>query len=200
MDQLKDYGLSHDPLESFERWYLEAKKLEQNAEAMSVSTYDTEKNRPTSRYLLFKGIQDKKILFYTNYFSQKSKELEVNPEIALAFYWHESKKQVRIHGRVEKMLAQDSLKYFRSRDRDSQIASYISTQSSMISDKQELIKKFLEAKTQFEGVEIPYPENWGGYLVTAYEIEFFLYGENRLNDRLLFELKNNQWTINRLQP
>lgn len=200
MDNLQNYSLLQNPLQAFNNWYEEALKVEQNAQAMSVATYDHLHNRPTSRFLLFKGIQNEKILFYTNYLSPKSKDLDHNAEIALNFYWHLSKKQVRIQGRAIKMSVEDSRTYFHSRDRDSQIASYISSQSAPIEDKEALKVKFETAKKEFEGKEIPLPENWGGYLVAPYEFEFFLYGESRLNDRFLYELKNGKWEVARLQP
>lgn len=200
MDNLKDYELGPDPLMSFQIWYKQAVLIEQNADAMAVSTIDQKNNRPDTRFILFKGIVDSNLVFYTNYKSQKAQELSSNPEVGLTFYWHESKKQVRIHGKATRMNAQDSQKYFQSRDRDSQLASYISTQSSPIEDKASLVKLFTEAQKKFEGRDIPCPENWGGYLVTPYEYEFFLYGANRLNDRFLFQNKNNIWQVSRLQP
>jgi pyridoxamine 5'-phosphate oxidase len=201
MDTLKNYSLQENPLTTFIEWYESAIKVEQNAEAMAVSTYDESAKRPNTRYLLFKGVKDHKICFYTNYSSPKSKELDANPEVALVFYWHESKKQVRIHGKVTKMSREDSASYFHSRDRDSQIASYISNQSSPVADKSVLLEKFNAAKIEFENKEIPLPEQWGGFLVEPYEFEFFLYGANRLNDRFSYVLnKNNNWTITRLLP
>ena len=200
MDNLTQYNLGSNPFENFQQWFESAKKIEANAEAMSLATYDRDKNRPSTRYLLYKGMREQKIIFYTNYFSPKSHDLDANPEVALAFYWHESKKQVRIQGRVEKMTLEDSKLYFHSRDRESQIASYISTQSAAIASKEELLNKYAEVQKQFAGKEIPHPKNWGGYLVTPYEFEFFLYGQYRLNDRFLFELKNDSWIISRLQP
>ena len=200
MDNLLNYSLEENPLKAFLHWYEAAKKVEQNAEAMSVSTYDSEKKRPSSRYILFKGIKDQKLVFYTNYISPKSKELDNNPEIALAFYWHITKKQVRIHGKVTKMSKEDSASYFKSRDRDSQIASYLSSQSSEIEDKASLLLKFKQVDEQFLGQEIPLPAHWGGYLVEPYEYEFFLYGDHRLNDRFLYEYQKPNWKITRLQP
>jgi len=200
MENLLNFELSADPLDSFVNWHAKALPIELNADAMSVATYDTEKKRPSSRYLLYKGLKDKKIIFYTNYFSPKSHDLDLNPEVALNFYWHNSKKQVRIQGRVERMSLIDSKNYFHSRDRDSQIASYISHQSAFIEDKNTLISKFEEVKNKFANSEIPHPENWGGYLVTPYEFEFFLYGEFRLNDRFLYTTSSNGWSVNRLQP
>ena len=200
MDDLLNYSLKQDPLISFQDWYEEAMLVEQNAQAMAVSTYDQELNRPSSRYLLFKGIKDKKIIFYTNYLSPKGIELNDNPEIALTFYWHVSKKQVRIHGKVSKMSREESASYFQSRDRDSQIASYLSEQSKTIEDKEALLLKFNTTRELFAGKPIPLPETWGGYLVEPYEYEFFLYGENRLNDRFLYQFNNKNWKVKRLQP
>lgn len=200
MDNFLNYSLNENPLTTFLAWYEEAAKIEQNAQAMAVSTIDQAKLRPNTRYLLFKGVEDQKIVFYSNYSSAKGKELDLNPEITLAFYWHESKKQVRIHGRVTKMNHADSVAYFHSRDRDSQIASAISSQSSPVADKKSLTDKFNAAKAKYEGQEIPMPDHWGGYLVEPYEYEFFLYGENRLNDRFQYIQKNNKWEITRLEP
>jgi pyridoxamine 5'-phosphate oxidase len=200
MDNLLEYSLTSDPLQSFDRWYEVANKLEQNAQAMALATYDSKHKRPTSRFVLYKGVYDRKIIFYTNYLSPKSQDLDVNPEVALNFYWHNSKKQIRVQGRASKMDRAASEKYFHSRDRESQLVSYISSQSFIIEDKKALSGKLIEAKNKFEGIIIPVPENWGGYLVDAYEFEFFLYGEKRLNDRFLYEKKNGNWDIVRLQP
>ena len=200
MDHLQDYSLELNPITTFKNWHAHALTLEQNADAMNVATFDSEKKRPNSRYILFKGLVSNKIVFYTNYLSAKSKDLDLNPEIALAFYWHNSKKQVRIHGKVAKMDKTDSEKYFFSRDRESQIASFLSSQSGVIENKDALLLKFKQVTEQFEGKSIPMPEHWGGYYVDPYEFEFFLYGEHRLNDRFLYQLKNNQWNVFRFQP
>lgn len=201
MDNLQNYHLGNDPLISFQEWYEAALKVEQNAPAMSVSTYDYERHRPMARVLLFKGMKNSCLTFYTNYLSHKSKDLEKNPEVCLNFYWHVLGRQVRVQGTAVKMTAADSEAYFHSRDRDSQIASYVSTQSSFIEDKDALMKKFEQAKKQFENQTIPCPVHWGGYLVQPYEFEFFLYGANRINDRFVYQLnQNKQWQVHRLQP
>lgn len=200
MEDLSSFGLKDNPRLSFLDWYEIALLKEENAQAMSVATYDEVKKRPSNRILLFKGFQNQSMIFYTNYLSSKSLDLEKNPEVALAFYWHVSGKQVRIQGRVNKMGQRESAHYFHSRDRDSQIASYVSLQSSPILDKKSLLTQFTEAKKHFEGQEIPHPNHWGGFLVDPYEYEFFLYGENRLNDRLLYTQNNEKWEVTRLAP
>jgi pyridoxamine 5'-phosphate oxidase len=200
MDNLINYFLNPDPIGSFEEWYASAKMIEQNPEAMTLSTLDLKHNRPDSRTVLFKGMKDGNLTFYTNYNSAKSKELNEHNEACVLFYWHESKRQVRIQGRVTKMAATDSDKYFNGRDRQSQLASYISEQSSPIENKDALMKKLAEASELFKGMNVPRPENWGGFLFEPYEFEFFLYGDFRINDRFLFKKDHNDWMITRLQP
>lgn len=201
MDNLSDYSLGKDPVESFSQWFAAAKKVEQNPEAMTLASFDKKANRPSARTLLFKGLSsNKSIIFYTNYESSKAHDFEDNNEACMVFYWHVTKKQVRIQGRVKKMEKSESEKYFHSRDRDSQLASYISHQSSPIEDKATLLGKLTEAQEKFKNTEIPLPDHWGGFLFEAYEFEFFLYGEHRLNDRFLFKKKDNSWDITRLQP
>lgn len=200
MDDLIKYSLRHNPLDSFLGWYEDAKKVEQNPEAMTLSTLDLKNNRPDSRTVLFKGLKSESFTFYTNYLSNKARELESSPEACLLFYWNASKRQVRIQGRVTKMSEEDSRNYFHSRDRQSQLASMISEQSSPIADKDALMQKLSEATQKYDGQEIPYPANWGGYLFEAYEFEFFVYGDYRINDRFLFIKKNNDWAVTRLQP
>ncbi len=200
MDNLTNYHLNKDPVVSFLSWYEDAKKVEQNPEAMTLSTVDGLKGRPDSRTVLFKGMNADKFTFYTNYNSTKAQELAANNEACLLFYWHVSKRQVRVQGRVQKMSEADSRKYFASRDRVSQLASYISEQSSPIADKDALLKKLEEARMKFDGKEIPLPQTWGGFLFEPYEFEFFVYGDYRINDRFLYKLNDTNWSITRLQP
>lgn len=203
MDKLELYGLTNDPLDSFINWYVDASRAEQNAEAMTLATI-SESGRPDARVVLFKGMKNNALTFYTNYKSPKGHDLEIHPESCLVFYWHVTKRQVRLHGRVKKMDRVDSDRYFQSRDRDSQLASYISNQSSPIADKQELLDKLEKARQQFLNKEVTTPEHWGGYLFEPYEIEFFTYGEHRLNDRFLYTLDQSAskkgWSVSRIQP
>lgn len=204
MDNLADYKLSIDPLKSFMTWYDAASICEQNPMAMTLSTYDFKLNRPDARTVLFKGMEDGKLVFYTNYKSVKGLEIEKNNEVCLLFYWHESKRQVRIHGRAQKMSEEKSAQYFQSRDRESQLASWTSQQSQPIESKESLEKKLQETTLKFKDADIPLPASWGGYLIDPYEFEFFVYGDYRLNDRFLFQQNNQQnnkeWAITRLQP
>lgn len=201
LNELKDYHLGLDPIKNFLTWYDEAIKLEDNADAMTLSTIELPANRPYSRTVLYKGMKNNRIIFYTNYLSQKGKQLELNHEVSLLFYWHKSIRQVRIQGRVSKMSEADSQAYFASRDRESQLASYISKQSAPIASKMELLNNLEAAKQKFQNTEVEKPMHWGGYLIEPYEFEFFIYGKYRLNDRFLYILnKEGNWEISRLQP
>lgn len=203
MDKLDIYHLNSDPLSSFTSWYEEAVRCEQNAESMTLTTVD-HKSRPNARAVLYKGIKEGGLTFYTNYLSPKARELESNPEACMVFYWHVSKRQVRLHGRVKRMSRSGSEHYFQSRDRDSQLASYISEQSAPIADKAALLAKLSEARQKLGSGPIPTPEHWGGFVFDPYEIEFFVYGEHRLNDRFLYRKNESstgeEWTVTRLQP
>ncbi len=126
--------------------------------------------------------------------------MDSSNEASLLFYWHKSGKQVKVQGRVEKMDRESSRQYFHSRDRQSQLASYMSHQSAEVKDKAALIEKLNQVTKEFDGKEIPLPDHWGGYIFTPYEFEFFLYGEFRLNDRFLYQLNNGKWSVSRLQP
>lgn len=200
MSDYINYSLTNNPIESFTNWYQDAKKVEDNAEAMTLSTIFADQKRPDSRTVLLKGISDKGISFYTNYESKKGQELDKNNEACILFYWHKSKRQVRVQGRVVKMSEDESRSYFSSRDRQSQLASYMSHQSHPIEDKNALLQKLENLKVEFENKEIPLPKTWGGYFFIPYEFEFFVYGDYRINDRFLYELKDGQWSITRLQP
>lgn len=202
MDNLSNYFIKDDPIATFKDWHDVAVKCEQNADAMTLTTVSG--NRPNARTLLFKGFKEGGLTFYTNYNSPKARELEKNPEACVIFYWHVSKRQVRLQGRVKRLSRTESVRYFDSRDKESQLASYISDQSAPIIDKFALKEKLNEARLAFEHTSVPTPEHWGGFVLIPYEIEFFAYGDHRLNDRFLFKFDDQSvqtsFTCNRIQP
>lgn len=200
MENLEKYEITNDPIDTFLNWFDKAKELDSYADAFALATSD-KSGDVSVRYLLFKGILEQKFSFYTNYNSSKSSDIESNPRASMAFFWRNFGRQVRISGDVTKTSTEQSKKYFDGRGRDSQIASYVSDQSSSIADKETLLKKYSEKSLELEGKDVPYPSNWGGFLIDPKEIEFFIYGEFRLNDRILFKKNsNNQWSWERLQP
>ena len=198
MQELSQYGIFEDPILTFQSWREAALQTEENANAFSLATA-TADGIPSNRYLLLKGLDEGKFFFFSNYLSLKAKCISENPKAEMAFYWHKEQKQVRVFGAVEKTPREFSEKYFASRGEDSKYASFCSIQSAPIADKAALLDKYNRARSEFpDGVECP--DNWGGYYLTPQKIEFFIYGEHRLNDRFVFEREGEEWKVQRVQP
>ena len=190
--------LKSNPIEQFSLWFdqaIEANIIEPSA--MSLATAD---DYIGIRTVLLKFFDDKGFVFFTNYESKKSKQLQNNPQAALLFPWLALERQVKIIGSVEKITKLESLKYFSSRPKDSQIGAWSSQQSSKISSRAILVDQFAVMKKKFANGEIPLPDFWGGYRVVPQSIEFWQGRESRLHDRLIYELKDNGWDISRLSP
>ena len=190
--------LKSNPIEQFSLWFdqaIEANIIEPSA--MSLATSD---DYIGIRTVLLKFFDDKGFVFFTNYESKKSKQLQNNPQAALLFPWLALERQVKIIGSVEKITKLESLKYFSSRPKDSQIGAWSSKQSSKISSRAILVDQFAAMKKKFANGEIPLPEFWGGYRVVPQSIEFWQGRESRLHDRLIYECKDNGWDISRLSP
>lgn len=198
-DSLDEFYLEPCPFKTFEKWYALAEKSEANVDAMSVATVDL-LGVPRNRFLLFKGLMNSHFVFYTNYLSQKAQDLDQNPNVSLNFFWSTVKFQVRITGTAHRSSREFSRDYFRSRDRDSQLASALSRQSAPISSRKELMEKLGELKLLLSNKDVECPEHWGGYLLVPTEFEFFIYGDHRINDRFLFKKNESNWSLQRLQP
>lgn len=194
-------SVSIDPIIQFEKWFheaMEARVLEPNA--MNLSTIN-EDNRPSSRIVLLKGIEQNRFLFFTNYQSTKGKELDKNPACALTFFWPELERQVRIEGTATRVDEKRSEAYFQSRPRGSQIGAWTSPQSSLIESRGILEARAKQMEEKFKGVEVlPKPNQWGGFQVDPMIIEFWQGRPNRLHDRIQFARIDNRWTIHRLAP
>ena len=190
--------LKSNPIEQFSLWFdqaIEANIIEPSA--MSLATSD---DYIGIRTVLLKFFDDKGFVFFTNYESKKSKQLQNNPQAALLFPWLALERQVKIIGSVEKITKLESLKYFSSRPKDSQIGAWSSQQSSRISSRAILVDQFAVMKKKFANGEIPLPEFWGGYRVVPQSIEFWQGRESRLHDRLIYERNDDGWDITRLSP
>ena len=190
--------LKSNPIEQFSLWFnqaIEANVIEPSA--MSLATAD---DYISIRTVLLKFFDDKGFVFFTNYESKKSKQLQNNPQAALLFPWLALERQVKIIGSVEKITKLESLKYFSSRPKDSQIGAWSSQQSSKISSRAILVDQFAVMKKKFANGEIPLPKFWGGYRIVPQSIEFWQGRESRLHDRLIYERKDNGWNISRLSP
>ena len=157
--------------------------------------------KPSARIVLLKEIKDNGFVFFTNYESQKGKEIEMNPFVSLLFFWKELESQVRIEGRNKKDTDRESDEYFNSRPSESRIGAWSSPQSTVI-DSRDILQKNVENYTKkFDTQNIPRPEFWGGYIVIPYYIEFWQGRPGRLHDRLQYSLtENDEWIIKRLAP
>lgn len=199
--ELNEQTASENPFVQFATWFEEAQSanlLEPNA--MVVATVD-EFQMPDTRTVLLKGFDEKGFVFYTNYGSEKARQLDANPQAALQFLWLPLERQVKIRGRVEKVPTSESLAYFLSRPRGSQIGAWVSQQSQIISNKSLLLSQFEKIKAKFAEGEVPLPDFWGGYRIIPEVFEFWQGGKDRLHDRLQYSKnEHNDWLRQRLSP
>lgn len=200
-DGLQRATLAASPFVQFERWFTQATQAQiYEVNAMQVATVGTN-GKPTLRTVLLKAFDERGFVFYTNYHSQKARQLEENPQLAALFFWKELERQVEITGRAEKVSTLESLKYFTSRPRGSQLGAWVSAQSSIISSRSFLEAKLEEMKQKFTQGEIPLPDFWGGYRIIPEKIEFWQGRPSRLHDRFEYSLQTDgQWQIARLAP
>ncbi len=200
---IHEKDLGSNPLAVFRNWFEDAaancpvKWFEINA--MTLSTADLS-GAVTSRVVLLKGIDADSIRFYTNYDSSKGKQLAANPQAAVNFHWPWLGRQVRIRGAIEKTSREDSLTYFRSRPRGSQIGALASQQSCEIDSPDVLKAAVSEIESKYADQEIPLPENWGGYRLKPDYYEFWQGRLNRLHDRVVYQPEGESWNWKRLSP
>ena len=192
--------LKDDPIIQFEDWFRHAcETVPMDPNAASISTVDSQ-NRPSSRTVLLKYFDEKGFVFFTNFESKKAEHIEANPNVALLFFWSDAARQVKIRGTAEKIPTSETLKYFVSRPRGSQIGTWVSAQSSVISSRSLLESKFQELKNKFKNKEVPLPSFWGGYRIVPNQIEFWQGRRNRLHDRFQYTKQDGSWEIERLAP
>ena len=202
LDQLGDREVDSDPLTQFATWFDEVLDTDiAEANALILSTV-SETHHPSSRVVLMKQYDSRGFVFFTNYESQKGKEIASNPNVSALFYWPSLQRQVRISGVARKIDAGESDAYFQSRPVGSQIGSTVSPQSRTVPDRAWLENRFAEAEASFEGVEtLPRPDHWGGFRIEPETIEFWQGRPNRLHDRIRYELQpSGSWTVQRLAP
>jgi len=194
-------GLPDDPIELFSTWMEQARDSEvlSDPTAMSVATVDAD-GQPFQRIVLLKRFDKGGFVFFTNLASRKSQQIAINSKVSLLFPWHALERQVAITGEAEPLSTAEVMKYFITRPKDSQIAAWVSKQSSKISARQALESKFAEMKAKFSQGEVPLPKFWGGYVVKPSSIEFWQGGEHRLHDRFLYSKEHSGWDITRLAP
>ena len=197
---LRREELKAEPVAQFAEWFEQAIELKLNEpNAVTLATVD-DKGMPYQRTVLLKVFDEKGFVFFTNYESRKAKQMEANPQISILVPWVEIERQVIIQGRVEKISSAESLKYFTSRPRESQLGAWVSNQSEVISSRKLLMQKLQEIKDKFKEGEIPLPSFWGGYRLVPEMIEFWQGGPARLHDRFLYTRHEESWKIDRLSP
>ena len=188
------------PVEQFELWFQQALQAEVNEpNAMSVATVGPD-GRPSSRIVLVKQFDQRGFTWYTNYDSQKGKELCANPHAALLFFWSELERQVRVEGKVERTSAEESDTYFDSRPLKSRLGAIASEQSRTIGSRAELERNYEAVASRF-GQDPPRPEHWGGYRLVPDRVEFWQGRSSRFHDRIVYTRQSDgSWTRERLQP
>ncbi len=199
---LRREQLDRDPFKQFELWFQQACTANlPEPNAMSLATVSAT-GEPSQRTVLLKYFDRQGLVFFTSYDSKKARQIEANPQVSLLFFWLGLQRQVQIVGQAVKISSAESLKYFATRPRGSQIGAWCSQQSTVISSRQILELKFEEIKRKFHQQEIPLPSAWGGYRVVPHSFEFWQGRPNRLHDRFLYSLTEDEstWEIQRLAP
>lgn len=198
---LIESDLDPNPFRQFQRWFDEAEAsipILPNAMTLATATPD---GVPSARVVLLKSFDERGFVFYTNYESQKGRELEANSAAALVFYWAEFARQVRISGQVTRTSREESEAYFHTRPKDSQLGALASRQSEVISSRDALEGKMNELLAEYADKPVPLPSFWGGYRLASETIEFWQTRPSRLHDRLRYrKLQSGDWLIERLSP
>jgi len=200
LDLLDETMVNPDPILLFEKWFNQATEAKVNEPTAMVLATSAPAGIPSSRIVLLKGFSEIGFQFFTNYNSRKAQEIAKNQNVALLFHWPELGRQVRIEGIAIKTSAEISDEYFESRPYESRISSVISEQSQPIPGRKYLEELWNKKLSQLAGSRIERPANWGGYITVPRRIEFWQFRQNRLHDRILYQLEEEKWIISRLAP
>lgn len=186
MASLNETEVGDDPLLFFQKWFSQAEEAGiTEVNAMTLATANVW-GLPSARIVLLKGLDGEGFTFYTNYESEKGRQIADEQSVALLFFWKELERQVRIEGIAQKVSTADSDTYFHSRPKGSQISAAASPQSQVIESRDVLEQKVQELETKYADGEVPRPDHWGGYKVIPEKIEFWQGRSNRLHDRIVF--------------
>jgi pyridoxamine 5'-phosphate oxidase len=198
--QLDEAAVDADPIVQFNRWLADAVRADiPNADAAALATAGSD-GRPSVRFVLCKGADERGFAFYTNRESRKGLELAQNPRAALAFYWHDLGRQARVVGAVNPMTAAETESYFRTRPLGSRLGAWASPQSRPVSSREELDRLWEEASARL-GDDPPLPHHWGGYRIAPEEIELWEHRDSRLHDRVQYlRHPDATWSRQRLAP
>ena len=201
LHSLNEDEVAESPIAQFSKWWEEAAASSiEEMNAMTVATAAS-KGMPDARIVLLKAFDEKGFVFFTNYNSAKSKQLDLNPHCCLLFFWKELERQVRISGVAEKISLKESIDYFDSRPEGSKIGAWSSPQSMVVAGKAFLKETFEYYAERFKHGAIPKPPHWGGYRIKPVSIEFWQGRPSRMHDRILYtETSAGIWKTERLAP
>ncbi len=201
LSKIDDGSLHQSPIEQAKLWLGDADKSglkEPNAMALATASTD---GTPSVRMVLLRKIDERGLFFFTNFESRKGRELQQNPRASLCFYFSLLDRQIRVEGVVERCSTEESLNYFHSRPRTSQLAAWASQQSQVLKSRAVLELKFEELEKKFANEErIPLPPYWGGFVLKAHHFEFWQGREGRLHDRIIYRSEGRVWVQERLAP
>ncbi|MEO8207008.1 MAG: pyridoxamine 5'-phosphate oxidase [Chthoniobacterales bacterium] len=208
-DLRQDYGreslrrehLAPNPIAQFERWFQAAAACPEITEpnAMTLATSDLQ-GEVSARIVLLKGINAEGFRFFTNYESYKGRQLTDNPQAALLFFWPTLERQIKIRGAIEKLSREEANVYFQSRPRGNQLGASVSSQSTVVANREELDDRLAALEKEYEGKPIPLPPFWGGYILRPTVLEFWQGRKNRLHDCFRYRQEKSRWIIERLAP
>ena len=200
LHSLSENDVAATPIEQFERWWKQASDSAiEEMNAMTLSTIDAN-GMPDARTILLKGVDEKGFVFFTNYNSTKSVQLDFNPNCCLLFFWKELERQVRIYGQAEKISVKESIDYFESRPDGSKIGAWASPQSMVVAGEAWLKETFQYYAERFKHGKIPKPPHWGGYRIKPVRMEFWQGRPSRMHDRILYTQNSGSWKTERLAP
>lgn len=193
-------NVNPNPIFQLELWLKAAMEIEDEPTAMVLGTVSLE-GQPATRTVLLKGIEDDKLIFYTNYQSRKGNHLDTNSHVSLTFFWPKRERQINVEGIAEKVAPEVSNAYFQTRPRTSRLGAWVSHQSHVIKSRNEIIVAFTKLAAKYVGRKVPCPDFWGGYAVVPNRVEFWQGRPNRLHDRIVYSNKVDEvWQIDRLAP
>ena len=200
LTELRKKNVNKNPFAQFSIWFQDAVKSKiEEPNAMILATAD-KSGVPSVRVVLLKGVNSDGLKFYTNFNSQKGRELSENPNASLLFFWHPLERQIRISGKVIRLSEKESFEYFKTRPYESQIGAWASKQSEVLRSRDELEKSFEDLKLKYKEGEVPLPSNWGGFKLLPEIFEFWQGRESRLHDRIRYVKNENNWRIERVSP
>lgn len=200
-ESLKRSDLSESPLEQLILWIEEAKDAELKEPNAMVLATASRSGVPTSRTVLVKGIEEEGLTFYTSLYSLKARQISDNPNVSATFLWLPLERQVQVWGRCEPIAAEEADRYFASRPRGSQLATWLTDHcGEEVSERQEIEREFEQVKADWEGQDVTRPPHWSGFRLIPYHIEFWQGRENRLHDRFRYTRENGSWDLARINP